>query len=113
MYKIAMINTFLTLTDKYPNRIYPKPFDYSLKQLGTLFALDKLKKIIDFNSKVLEVGAGSNTFFYENLDIAGYEVIDAPRNFDEADLQKAQEKRKRAVHYEGYLGESSTIIPPN
>jgi hypothetical protein len=111
MYRIATISDLQELKSRFPDYRYPQPFDYSLKQLGTLFVLSEIDRLFSGRADILEVGAGRNTFFDRLLGTKyHYSLLDKPAHFPTEQFAKATHNRKHATQYDGYLGEYCKAI---
>lgn len=116
LYRYGSCNDLLTLKSKYFKVCYdydqPSSHGWGLKQLGTLFCLEKYNQIKP--NKVLEVGAGYNTFFDENIGcFAKYWMIDDIGFYDESKFNNALSARKNTKFIKGLLGSYSSELPEN
>ena len=120
MFQIGYVDHFIALRQKYRdmwNSPDQPPYDWSLKEYGMLFVWDQISR--NNCKKVLEIGPGFNTKFPENLQVdVEYSFIDKP-NSEAGIIQneerwiKANEKRKGAKFYNGFIGDFLSAIPEN
>jgi len=94
---------------RYPGEGMPDGMQWGLKQLGNLFALDKIIQLGLAN--VLEVGPGFNHYFPNHLpDWCSYTGLDSKGFYDEDLLAIANKSRKKGEFAEGLLGEGKNEL---
>lgn len=112
MFRLAKVNDLLNFRNKYSKLLYPNYFSWGLKQMGTLFVLDQITNTLENGSRLLEVGAGRNSFFDVNIGARFcLAVLDDDHHFSKKEMELSQTKRKNTVHYRGYLGDYLDDLP--
>ncbi len=112
MFRVANCNDLLQLKKKYPTCHFTGVLSWTLKQLGTLYCYDYLNALP--GGRVLEVGAGANTFFDNRLPAhLDYWMMDKIGYYDEAFFKAGVPGRSRTTHVQALLGDGTYQIPDN
>lgn len=118
MYQIGYCEHFVSLKRQYPQFQFQYPRDWSLKDYGTLFIYDLIKK--REKKRVLEIGPGYDTFFAEQMKALGVEYwcvdrsndyLGIVQNRDKYNNCLAQREKLGAKYVDGLLGQDSQVIP--
>ena len=108
MFRLALVPDLLNAKLACdPNDLYPGVYAWSLKQMGTLFVLEKIREFRKGACcRLLEGGAGRNPFFYKKFYPSfDYSVLDEPKHFSDEQMDEASKRRPGATHHSGYLGD--------
>ncbi len=118
MFKIASCNDYLALKRRYRNLYEGSGFEWSLKELGSLFILDHIEKVKP--RRILEFGPGFNLFFSNLCNERGIEywcIDEQGENLGiGTDLERwkkviaAREGRSQTT-VQGLLGKSQALLP--
>jgi ubiquinone/menaquinone biosynthesis C-methylase UbiE len=117
LFRYATCNDLIQLMAKYPEYCFNDRNSgisntWGLKQMGTLFCVEKITQIKP--TKILEVGAGFNTFFDENFG-SDYEywMIDDAGYYPKDKFEPAIEKRQNTQFVCSLMGSFSYELPDN
>lgn len=118
MFRFATCNDLIRLMAKYPEYCFlgwdsSHSRQWGLKQMGTLFCAEKIHEMNP--GKILEVGAGFNTFF--DTHFAGnceYWMLDDTVGFCDEEKFNVAVKERRNTHFvRSLLGKFSAELPEN
>ncbi len=105
MYRLGYYGDYLNLKRKYPQFKFDYPRDWSLKEYGTLFIYDLIKK--NNARRVLEVGCGYNTFFAKNMEAIDVEYWSIDQSNDYLGIGQDKDRYLKIVkERESYGGRS-------
>lgn len=117
-FSYAACDDLIRLMAQYPEYCFPgrnsnHSQQWGLKQMGTLFCADKIHMYAP--ERILEVGAGFNTFFEETFgDKHEYWMLDDTTGLcDEKKFIRAIEDRQNTKFVKGLLGSFHPAIPDN
>lgn len=118
VFRFATCDDLIRLMAKYPDYCFlgqdsNHSRQWGLKQMGTLFCAEKIKEIAP--AKILEVGAGFNTFFEEHFS-AGHEywiLDDTVGLCDEEKFNAAVKVRQNTHFVRSLLGSFNSDVPDN
>lgn len=100
------------LATRYPGESMPEGMAWGLKQMGSLFVLDHVKKWGLTN--LLEVGPGFNFYFPNHLpEHVEYTGLDASGFYDPEMLILMRKRMPRGRALEGLMGKSEGVIDDN
>ena len=109
MFRLATCNDLIRLKCQLPNAWFSGEHEWGLKQMGSLFCLEKIKQL---NLPVLlEVGAGCNLFFSQQLGKDHeYWIVDEPGFYDRKKFKQANSRRDNTHFVDSLLGKFSNRL---
>lgn len=102
-------NDVYMLGVNYPGETMPEGMQYSLKQLASVFVLDRIARV--GSTEVLEIGAGFNFYFQNHLpEGIVYDCLDDAGFYRPEVIALANAERSRGKALDGLLGRSHALI---